>query len=50
MEALGLILFAGVVFFLLVVVPSVVEKVTDPEFKKAYFAYLSKNTIHSFGK
>ena len=50
MEALSLILFAGFIYFSLVVVPSIVEKVTDPEFKKSYFAYLSKNTIHSFGK
>lgn len=50
MEALGLILFAGVVYFFLVVVPSVVERVSSPEFKKAYLGYLSERTIHSFGK
>ena len=50
MEALSLVLFAGVVYLLLVVVPSVVEKVSTPEFKKSFFAYMGKTSIHSFGK
>ena len=50
MEALGLVLFAGIVYLFLVVVPSIVEKVQDPEFRKSYFAYLSEKTIHSMGK
>lgn len=50
MEALGLVSFAALVYCLLVVVPSVVEKVTSSEFKKSYLSYLGKKTIHSFGK
>jgi hypothetical protein len=49
-ETLGLILFAVVIYTFLIVIPTVVEKVSSPEFRKAYFAYLGKKSIHSFGK
>ena len=50
LEALGLVCFAIVVYFFLVVVPTVVEKVSSPEFQRAYFDYLGKSSIHSYGK
>jgi len=49
-EALSLIVFAGVFCLLMIVVPSVVEKVSSEEFKKSYIKHLSKNYLHSYGK
>jgi len=49
-EALGLIVFAGVIYLFLVVVPTVVEKVSSKEFKESYFSYLGEKTLNSYGK
>ena len=49
-EAFGLIFFAAVVYLFLVVVPSVVESLSDEEFRCAYFRYLSEKHVNSFGR
>ncbi len=50
LEALGLVVFAGVVYLFLVVVPTVVEKVSSEEFKEAYFNHLGDKSVNSYGK
>ena len=49
-EMLGLAVFAGVVYLFLVVVPSVVEKLSSEEFKKSYFSHLGDMSVNSYGK
>ncbi len=49
-EMLGLAVFAGVVYLFLVVVPTVVEKVSSEEFKQAYFSHLGDASVNSYGK
>ena len=49
-EALSLIIFAGVMYFCLVIAPTVVELVGSEEFKKSYLKHLSSEHVTSFGK
>ncbi|MDO5437667.1 MAG: hypothetical protein Q4F80_05670 [bacterium] len=42
-EALSLVIFAGVMYFCLVIAPSVAEFFGSEDFKKAYLAHLSNN-------
>ncbi len=49
-EALGLVFFAGIVHLFLIVVPTIVENVSNPEFKKSYLKNLSEKYINSFGR
>ncbi len=49
-EAMSLIVFAGIFYLLLIAVPSLIEKMSDPEFKTSYLKYLSKTDLHSYGK
>ncbi len=50
LEMLSLIVFAGICYLMLIVIPSVIEKVTSEEFKKSYIKFLSKPSLHSYGK
>lgn len=40
-EAISLILFAGVMYFCLVLAPNIIEFFSSEDFKKAYFKRLS---------
>ncbi len=42
-EALSLIIFAGVMYFCLVLAPTMAEFFTSEEFKKNYFKHLTKS-------
>ncbi len=50
LEGLSVLLFAGVTYLFLIVVPSLVEKFSSEEFRQAYFSHLSEKSLHSFGK
>lgn len=50
LEMFSLILFAGICYLMLIVIPTVVEKITSEEFKKSYIKFLSKTDLHSYGK
>lgn len=50
LEIISIILFAGITYTFLIVVPTIVEKVSSAEFRKAYFSHLSEKSVHSFGK
>ena len=50
LELLSLVFFAVIVYTFLVIVPTVVEKLSSEEFREAYFAHLSSRHITSFGK
>jgi len=50
MSALSVILFAGLIYMFLVVVPSIIEKFSSEEFKRAYFSHLAEKSVHSYGK
>lgn len=49
-EALSLVVFAGIVYLFLVIVPTIVENISSEEFRCAYFRHLSKPHVNSFGK
>jgi|GEM_PF-1368162 len=49
-EVLGLVVFSLIVYFFLIVVPTVMEKISSPEFRKSYFSHLASTHIHSYGK
>ena len=49
-EALSLIIFAGVMYFCLVLAPSIVEFFGSEEFKKSYLKHLSSEHLTTFGK
>lgn len=49
-EALSVVLFAGIVYLFLVVVPATIERFSSEEFRRAYFSHLSEKNVHSFGK
>ncbi len=49
-EALSLIIFAGVMYFCLVLAPTIVEIVGSEEFKKSYLKHLSSEHIATLGK
>ncbi len=50
LEMLSVVLFAGVVYTFLVVVPSVIEKLSSEDFRRAYFSHLAEKSVHSYGK
>lgn len=49
-EALSLIIFAGVMYFCLVLAPTIIETVGSEEFKKSYLKHLSGEHVNSYGK
>jgi len=46
----SVVLFAVVIYMFLVIVPSVIEKLSSEEFRKAYFSHLAEKSVHSYGK
>lgn len=50
LELLGLIFFGCIVYTFLVIVPTIVEKLTSEEFKIAYFEHLASAHLNSYGK
>ena len=50
LELFSLIFFACIVYTFLVVVPTIVEKLSSEEFKEAYFANLASPHVNSYGK
>ena len=50
LEILSVMLFAGLIYMFLVVVPSAIEKFSSEEFKRAYFSHLGERSVHSYGK
>lgn len=49
-EAISLVIFAGVMYFCLVIAPSAVEFLGSEEFKKSYLAHLASEHLTTFGK
>ncbi len=49
-EAISLVIFAGVMYFCLVVAPSVVEFAGSEEFKKSYLSHFASEHLTSYGK
>lgn len=49
-EALSLVIFAGVIYFCLVIAPTAVEFLGSDEFKKSYLKHLSSAHLSTFGK
>ncbi len=49
-EAISLVIFAGVMYFCLVVAPTIVEFCGSDEFKKSYLAHLASEHLTTFGK
>ncbi|MBQ2984754.1 MAG: hypothetical protein IJD57_08175 [Candidatus Gastranaerophilales bacterium] len=49
-ELFSLVFFGLIVYTFLVVVPTVVERVTSEEFKASYFKHLASRCINSYGK
>lgn len=47
---LSIVLFAGLIYLFLVIIPVAIEKLSSEEFKKAYFSHLSERSVHSYGK
>ncbi len=50
LEMMSLIFFGFIVYTFLVVVPTIVERVSSEEFKDAYFSHLASRFINSYGK
>ena len=50
LELLSLVFFGCIVYTFLVIVPTLVERLSTEEFKNAYFAHLSSSHINSYGK
>ncbi len=50
LEMISLVFFGLVVYTFLVIIPTVVEKMTSEEFRNAYFSHLSSIHVNSFGK
>ena len=49
-EMLSLVFFGCIVYTFLVIIPTVVERFTVEEFKRAYFLHLASRFINSYGK
>ncbi|HIS53693.1 TPA: hypothetical protein IAA82_01920 [Candidatus Galligastranaerophilus gallistercoris] len=49
-EAISLVIFAGVIYFCLVLAPSMVEFFGSEQFKKSYFNHLANENLTSYGK
>lgn len=49
-EFLGLIVFSLIVFSCLVVIPSCIETLSNPEFRSAYLAHLGGKHVNTYGK
>lgn len=49
-EMLSLVFFGVVIYTVLIVIPTMVERVTSDEFKEAYFGHLSSKHVNSYGK
>ncbi len=50
LELFSLVFFGFIVYALLVVIPSVVERLTSEEFKSAYFSHLASRYVNSYGR
>lgn len=50
LEMFGLIFFGLIVYTFLVIVPTMVERLTSDEFKSAYFRHLASRCVNSYGK
>lgn len=50
LEMLSLVFFGMVVYTFLVIVPTIVEKISTEEFKHSYFSHLASRSINSYGK
>ena len=50
LQLISLVFFAAIVYTFLVIVPTMVEKFSNEEFREAYFAHLSSPHINSYGK
>jgi len=50
LELLSLVFFACIVYTFLVIVPTIVERMSSEEFRSAYFAHLSSPHLNSYGK
>lgn len=49
-EMISLVFFGLIVYTFLVVIPTMVEKLSSDEFREAYFSYLSSKHVNSYGK
>jgi len=49
-EMFSLVFFGLIVYTFLVIVPTIVERVTSEEFKSAYFKHLASRFLNSYGK
>lgn len=49
-EMLSLVFFGLVIYTFLIVVPTMVERVTSDEFKEGYFGGLNSKHVNSYGK
>lgn len=50
LELISLIFFGCIVYTFLVIVPTIVEKITSEDFKVAYFKHLASAHLNSYGK
>lgn len=49
-EMFSLVLFGLIVYTFLVIVPTIVERVSSEEFRAAYFKHLASRFLNSYGK
>ena len=50
LELLSLVFLAVIVYTFLVIVPTLIEKFSNEEFREAYFRHLSSPHVNSYGK
>ena len=50
LELFSLMFFGFIVYTVLVIIPSVVERLTSEEFRCAYFAHLASRWVNSYGR
>ena len=50
LELFSLVFFGLIVYTTLVIVPTVVERMSSEEFRSAYFSHLASRFINSYGK
>ena len=50
LELSSIVLFAGLIYAFLIVIPSAIEKLSSEEFRRAYFSHLAEKSVNSYGK
>jgi len=50
LEMFSLVFFGLIVYTFLVIFPTIVERFSQEEFRRAYFDYLGSKWINSYGK